>query len=62
MLIPSYFNIAHYFTNIICTARANTSVNNTILILCLIFIIEKRLYLTGIPNNVKSDFAIRKSL
>ena len=29
--------------------------------LYLIFIIEKGLYLTGIPNNVKSDFAIGES-
>ena len=28
----------------------------------LIFIIEKRLHFAGIPNNVKSDFAIGKSL
>ena len=30
--------------------------------LYLVFIIEKRLYLAGIPNHVKSDFAIGKSL
>ena len=30
--------------------------------LYLIFIIEKELYLAGIPNNVKSDFAIGQSL
>ena len=34
----------------------------TLSLLYLIFIIEKKLHLAGIPNNVKSIFAIGKSL
>ena len=46
------------FSNMICTTRATTFVNNRAEMLYLIFIIEKGLHLVGIPSNVKSDFAI----
>ena len=47
MFIPSYFNIAYCFSKVICTTRANTFVNKKT---------------AGIPNKMKSDFAIGKSL
>ena len=61
MLIPSYVDIEYCFSNVICSTRANIFVNTVTEMLHLIFI-RKGLYLACIPNNVKSDFAIGKSL